>query len=55
MDTIIVERADGIVTVTLNQPRKKNAISFEMWDGLVEVFREVTQNPDDRAMQMAIA
>jgi 2-(1,2-epoxy-1,2-dihydrophenyl)acetyl-CoA isomerase len=50
MDSIIVERADGIVTVTLNQPAKKNAINFEMWGGLVEIFREVGQNPDDRAM-----
>jgi enoyl-CoA hydratase/carnithine racemase len=50
MDSIIVDRADGIVTVTLNQPKKKNAISFEMWAGLVEVFQEVAQNPEDRAM-----
>ena len=50
MDSIIVERADGIVTVTLNRPEKKNAVDFEMWGGLVEIFREVAQNPEDRAM-----
>lgn len=50
MDSIVVERAGGIVTVTLNRPGKKNAIDFEMWGGLVDVFREVGQNPEDRAM-----
>ena len=50
MESIIIERADGIVTVTLNRPEKKNAIDFEMWGGLVETFREIAQNPEDRAV-----
>lgn len=50
MDRVLVDREDGIVTVTLNQPEKKNAVSFEMWERLVEVFREVAQNPQDRVM-----
>ena len=50
MDQVLVERDNGIVTVTLNQPRKKNAIGFEMWQQLADVFREVGANPEDRAM-----
>ena len=31
MDSLQVERADGVVTVTLNRPEKKNAIDLAMW------------------------
>jgi 2-(1,2-epoxy-1,2-dihydrophenyl)acetyl-CoA isomerase len=32
METILVERDGGIVTVTLNRPEKKNAANALMWD-----------------------
>ena len=47
---LLVERADGVVTLTLNRPEKKNAITGEMWRGLIEVFDEVATNPDDRVL-----
>lgn len=40
MDELQVERADdGVVTVTLNQPKKKNAVNPPMWDAMAELFR----------------
>jgi enoyl-CoA hydratase/carnithine racemase len=51
METLQVERADGVVTVTLNRPAKKNAINTTMWDELIETFREIANNTvDDRAV-----
>jgi 2-(1,2-epoxy-1,2-dihydrophenyl)acetyl-CoA isomerase len=50
METLIVERADGVVTVTLNRPEKKNAINGPMWRELVDVFDEVADTPTDRVL-----
>lgn len=50
METIEVTRAGGVVTVTLNRPAKKNAITTQMWDELLETFREVGASDDDRAL-----
>ncbi len=50
-ESVIVERSEtGIVTVTLNRPKKKNSIDFPMWQRLTDIFREVAQNPDDRVL-----
>ncbi|MGH9135483.1 MAG: enoyl-CoA hydratase/isomerase family protein [Acidimicrobiales bacterium] len=48
MDTLQVERADGVVSVTLNRPAKKNAINQQMWDELLAVFTEIGASTDDR-------
>jgi 2-(1,2-epoxy-1,2-dihydrophenyl)acetyl-CoA isomerase len=50
METLIVERADGIVTVTMNRPAKKNAANDAMWRELLETFKEVAGRADDRVM-----
>lgn len=50
MTKVLVHRKDGIVSVTLNRPEKKNAIDFEMWSLLTEIFREVAQSSTDRVM-----
>lgn len=51
VDSVVVERSEsGVVTVTLNRPKKKNAIDFPMWERLTEVFREVGQRPGDRVL-----
>jgi enoyl-CoA hydratase/carnithine racemase len=50
METLIVERADGVVIVTLNRPEKKNAINGTMWRELIDVFDEVADTPDDRVL-----
>jgi 2-(1,2-epoxy-1,2-dihydrophenyl)acetyl-CoA isomerase len=50
MDSLLIERADGVVTCTLNRPEKKNALTGEMWLGLTPLFDEVAENPDDRGL-----
>jgi enoyl-CoA hydratase/carnithine racemase len=50
METITVDRADGIVTITLNRPEKKNAINGQMWEDLRVTFREIARNADDRCV-----
>ena len=39
METLLVDRDDGVVTVTLNRPDKKNAINGRMWRELIERLR----------------
>jgi enoyl-CoA hydratase/carnithine racemase len=50
LETITVERCEGIVTITLTRPERKNAINDVMWDELLAQFREIAANGDDRAV-----
>lgn len=50
MDTTLVERSDGLVTVTFNRPEKKNALNATSWAELDRVLTEVANNPGDRAL-----
>ncbi|MGQ0803542.1 MAG: enoyl-CoA hydratase/isomerase family protein [Actinomycetota bacterium] len=50
METVIVERSGGVVTLTLNRPEKKNAINRVMWRELIQVFDEVADRADDRVL-----
>ncbi len=50
METILTARSDGIVTVTLNRPEKKNAINGVMWRELLETFEEIMGRTEDRVM-----
>ncbi len=50
METIEVFRENGIVTVTMNRPAKKNAANGTMWDELRDTFKEIANNADDRVM-----
>jgi enoyl-CoA hydratase/carnithine racemase len=49
-ETIIVERVDGVVTVTLNRPEKKNAGNGKMWRELLDTFRDIACRRDDRVV-----
>jgi enoyl-CoA hydratase/carnithine racemase len=49
MGHVQVEREGGIVTVTLSNPGKKNALPNSAWPELEAVFREVAAG-DDRCM-----
>src|SRR3954447_13093403 len=44
MDTLVIERSAGVVTVTLNRPQRKNAINDVMWNELLATFREIADN-----------
>jgi len=50
MDTLQVARADGIVTITLDRPAKKNAMNEVMWNELIATFREIAGSADDRVV-----
>src|SRR4051794_9986138 len=50
MPDVLVDRRDGVVTLTLNRPEKMNAITGAMWGGLEDVFDEVARNRDDRVL-----
>jgi enoyl-CoA hydratase/carnithine racemase len=51
METLLVTRDDhGVVTVTMNRPEKKNAMSTTMVRELTEVFDEVAISRDDRVL-----
>src|SRR5438309_4545442 len=50
MKTLLVDRRDGIVTVTMNRPQKKNAVTTTMTDELIAVFREVARSQEDRVL-----
>jgi 2-(1,2-epoxy-1,2-dihydrophenyl)acetyl-CoA isomerase len=50
MDTLQVERAEGIVTVTFDRPEKRNAINDRMWDELHEVAASIVRSTDDRCV-----
>jgi 2-(1,2-epoxy-1,2-dihydrophenyl)acetyl-CoA isomerase len=51
MQTLLVDRSpEGIVTVALHRPEKRNAIDAVMWDELMAVFREVAESPSDRVL-----
>src|SRR5438105_527977 len=50
METLIVKRDAGVVTVTMNRPDKRNAITTTMFRELREAFSEVSDLPEDRVM-----
>jgi 2-(1,2-epoxy-1,2-dihydrophenyl)acetyl-CoA isomerase len=50
LETIIVARHEGVVTVTMNRPSRKNAANGTMWNELLAVFAEVTADRHDRVM-----
>ena len=52
-DRIIVDRAEGIGTITLNRPDQHNAMSFDMWLALGEAARELAT--DDAVKVVVLA
>lgn len=49
-ETLIVEHAEGITTVTMNRPEKKNAANGPMWDELLAVARAIAADDTVRAV-----
>ncbi len=50
LETITVERADGVVTITLRRPERKNAITGQMWDELHAEFKAIAASSTDRVL-----
>ncbi len=47
---MLAEIADGIGTIIFNNPDKRNAMSLEMWRGLVEILDRFEADPTVRAV-----
>ncbi|MHB1516801.1 MAG: enoyl-CoA hydratase/isomerase family protein [Acidimicrobiales bacterium] len=50
LETLIVERRDGVVTVTMNRPERRNAANGTMWRELLATFDEVATDRRDRVL-----
>ena len=50
LESITVGRTNGVVTITLRRPEKKNAVDSAMWNELLAEFRSIAANADDRAV-----
>ena len=51
METLLIDRApNGVVTLTLNRPERKNAMNAAMFNELLAVFREVDASTSDRVL-----
>jgi enoyl-CoA hydratase/carnithine racemase len=51
MEALRIDRAsNGVVTLTMNRPEKKNAMNAAMFSELLEVFREVDVSTADRVL-----
>jgi enoyl-CoA hydratase len=47
---ILQGAADGVGTITFNNPAKRNAMSLDMWEGLGHALIELRDNPDIRVV-----
>ncbi len=50
LETLNVHRKDGVVTVTMNRPARKNAANGAMWRELLATFEDVATDRHDRVM-----
>jgi enoyl-CoA hydratase/carnithine racemase len=50
METLLVKRDGGVVTVTMNRPERKNAANGRMLAELLEIFEEIERTSGDRVM-----
>jgi enoyl-CoA hydratase/carnithine racemase len=52
---LLVESQAPIAVVTLNRPARRNALSLDLMQELIGVFREIGKSPDIRAVILAAA
>ncbi len=50
LETLLVDHQDGVATVTMNRPSRKNAANSTMWRELLETFEEVAADRQVRVM-----
>ena len=49
-DSLLVERSGGVITVTINRPRRKNAMDLAAWLALGQILRDVADDPAVRVL-----
>jgi 2-(1,2-epoxy-1,2-dihydrophenyl)acetyl-CoA isomerase len=49
-DVVLIDRSDGVATVTLNRPDAMNSLSVELKEALLEALRTVSADPAVRAV-----
>lgn len=49
-ETLLVDRTDGVMTVTMNRPSRKNAANGAMWRELLATFDEAALDRDTRVV-----
>jgi enoyl-CoA hydratase/carnithine racemase len=47
---LIIERAGGVVTATINRPARKNALTYALFDALGALFDEASASESDRVL-----
>lgn len=52
-DRIITEKRDGIGWLTFNNPARHNALSFDMWSAMPDVFADFDRDEDVRVIVLA--
>ncbi|WP_227937903.1 enoyl-CoA hydratase-related protein [Alkalihalobacillus deserti] len=40
-DYLLVKKKDGIATIYINRPEKKNAFNYDMWTNLIDILEEL--------------
>ena len=49
-DQLIIDHSDAVLTITMNRPEKKNALSREMYAGMAEAIRDAQDDSSLRAV-----
>ena len=52
-EPVLYDLADGVATITLNQPDTRNALSPELLLGLIAAFERAEEDPDARCIVLA--
>ncbi|HEV7206915.1 MAG TPA: enoyl-CoA hydratase-related protein [Jatrophihabitans sp.] len=52
-DVLLVDRSEGVATLTLNRPESMNSLSVELKEALLEATRDVSGDPSVRAVVLA--
>lgn len=51
-ENMIVEVEDGVGWVTFNNPKRRNAVNWAMWQAIPEIFAEMSRRDDVRCVVM---
>ncbi len=49
-DVLLIDRTDGVATITLNRPESMNSLSVELKTALLDAVRDMSGDPSVRAV-----